>query len=66
MVEEERFNSVAEVAEKLGVTRARVNQLISSGRLPAQRVGRAFVIRESDIALVESRRAGRPRTDRKQ
>lgn len=57
---EEPIYSVAEVAERLGVTRARVNQLISSGRLPAQRIGRAFVIREADIALVQTRRPGRP------
>jgi excisionase family DNA binding protein len=52
--------SVAEVAERLGVTRARVNQFISENRLPAQRIGRSFAIREEDLGLVENRKTGRP------
>ncbi len=52
--------SVAETAERLGVTRARVNQFINEKRLPAQRIGRAFVIREEDLSLVENRKTGRP------
>ncbi len=52
--------SVAQVAERLGVTRARVNQFISENRLPAQRIGRSFVIREEDLSLVENRKSGRP------
>jgi excisionase family DNA binding protein len=52
--------SVAEAAEKLGVTRARVNQFISEKRLPAQRIGRSFAIREEDLNLVENRKTGRP------
>jgi excisionase family DNA binding protein len=57
---EMKILSVAEAAEKLGVTRRRVNQLIDKNRLPAQRVGRAFVIREDDLRLVENRQTGRP------
>jgi len=53
--------SVAEVAERLGVTRARVNQFISENRLPAQRIGRSFAIREEDLSLIENRRTGRPK-----
>ena len=52
--------SVAEAAEKLGVTRGRVNQLITNKRLPAQRIGRAFAIREDELKLVENRQVGRP------
>ena len=52
--------SVAETAERLGVTRARVNQFINEKRLPAQRIGRAFVIREEDLGLVGNRKTGRP------
>ena len=52
--------SVAEAAEKLGVTRARVNQFINEKRLPAQRIGRSFVIQENDLSLVENRKTGRP------
>lgn len=60
MSKEIKLLSVAEVAEKLGVTRARVNQFISENRLPAQRIGRSFVIREEDLSLVENRKTGRP------
>lgn len=52
--------SVAEAAERLGVTRARVNQFINDERLPAQRIGRSFVIREEDLSLLENRKTGRP------
>lgn len=52
--------SVAEAANKLGVTRARVNQFINDKRLPAQRIGRSFVIREEDLSFVENRKTGRP------
>ena len=49
-----------EVAERLGVTVRRVNDLITSGRLPAARFGRAYMIKESDLKLVENRQPGRP------
>ncbi len=60
MSKEIKLLSVAEVAERLGVTRARVNQLINDKRLPAQRIGRSFAIREEDLSLVENRKTGRP------
>lgn len=60
MSKETKLLSVAEAAEKLGVSRWRVNQFIDEGRLPAQKVGRAFVILESDLQLVENRPTGRP------
>ncbi len=49
-----------QVAERLGVTVRRVQAMIKDGRLPASRFGRALVIRESDLALVADRKAGRP------
>jgi excisionase family DNA binding protein len=52
--------SVPEAAERLGVSRWRVNQLIDGGRLPAQKVGRAYVIHTKDLELVRIRPAGRP------
>ena len=52
--------STAEVATKLGVTIGRVQQLIWEERLPAQRVGRTYIIREADLKLVEGRKPGRP------
>ncbi len=49
-----------EVAERLGVTQARVRALIQSGRLPSQQFGRDHLIKESDLKLVEDRKPGRP------
>lgn len=56
--------SVTETAEKLGVIRQRVFQLIQSGRLPAVMVGSQYVIKESDLKLVEVRPTGRPSKDK--
>jgi excisionase family DNA binding protein len=53
--------SVQEVADRLKLTRVRVNQLIDEGKLPAKKVGRSYVIKASDLHLVEKRnKAGRP------
>ena len=45
----------------LGVNVQRVRQLIAAGRLPAQKVGRDWVIREWDLSKVADRKHGRPR-----
>jgi excisionase family DNA binding protein len=50
-----------EAAERLGVTSIRVRQLISGGRLPAEKFGRDYMIKEEDLKLVKDRRPGRPR-----
>ena len=47
-------------AVKLGVTKARVIQLIAAGRLPAKKLGMQFLIRPADLALVRDRKPGRP------
>lgn len=52
--------TTAQAAEKLGVTRWRVNQLIQHGRLRATRMGQIFVIKEHDLKAVENRKPGRP------
>ena len=49
-----------DAATRLGITPRRVVALIRAGRLPALRVGRAWVIREADLELVKERRPGRP------
>ncbi len=49
-----------EVAERLGVTVPRVHALIRTGRLPAEKRGRDVFIKESDLKLVQDRKAGRP------
>ena len=64
MNKETKLLSVIEAAEKLGVSRIRVNQFIDEGRLPAQKVGRSYVILESDLQLVENRQTGRPPKDK--
>jgi excisionase family DNA binding protein len=64
MSKETKLLSVIEAAEKLGVSRWRVNQFIDKGRLPAQKVGRSYVILESDLQLVENRQTGRPPKDK--
>ena len=51
-----------QTAEQLGVTPARVRQMIIAGRLPAQRFGRSHMVLESDLQLVEGRKPGRPPT----
>jgi excisionase family DNA binding protein len=64
MSKETKLLSVIEAAEKLGVSRWRVNQFIDEGRLPAKKVGRSYVILESDLQLVENRQTGRPPKDK--
>ncbi len=49
-----------QAAARLGVTPSRVRVLIRSGRLPAQKFGRAHVINEADLKLVAERPVGRP------
>ncbi|OLE52124.1 MAG: hypothetical protein AUG51_19395 [Acidobacteria bacterium 13_1_20CM_3_53_8] len=49
-----------EAAEKLGVSPARVRQLVLSGQLPADKFGRDLVIKEADLKLVADRPLGRP------
>jgi excisionase family DNA binding protein len=49
-----------EAAERLGVTTVRVCAMITAGRLPAERFGRAYMIKEADLKLVEGRKPGRP------
>jgi len=56
----ERILTTDEAAMRLEVTPARVRQMIIAGRLPAQRFGRSHMILESDLALVEGRKTGRP------
>lgn len=55
--------STNEAAETLGVTPRRVLALIESGKLPAMQMGRFYVIRKADLALVAERKAGRPKKE---
>jgi excisionase family DNA binding protein len=58
--DETKLLSVRQAAAALGVNRQRVQQLIESKRLPAQKVDTYYVIREVDLELVRERKAGRP------
>jgi excisionase family DNA binding protein len=49
-----------EAAKRLGISAIRVRQLISAGRLPAEKFGRDYMIEEADLELVAERKPGRP------
>lgn len=53
--------STQEAADKLKVSLRRVQQLITEGTLPAQKIGRDYVVLESDLDKVKTYgKAGRP------
>ena len=58
--------SVSQAAERLGVNVRRVRQLIELGRLPAQKVGKQWVVDSNDVAEIQGadRKAGRPYSSR--
>ena len=49
-----------EAAERLKVSVRRVQALIAAGRLPAEKIGKTFAIKESDLKAVKGRKNGRP------
>lgn len=53
--------TTSEVAERLGVTRWRVNAMIRDKRLKAEKIGQIFLIRESALQAVADRKVGRPK-----
>lgn len=55
-----RFISTKEAAVRLNISVRRVQSLIASKRLPAEKIGNSFAIKESDLKLVGSRKNGRP------
>ena len=57
--------SVAESASLLGVSPSRVRALIAEGALPAEKIGRSWVLREEDVLQRAANRPG-PRPTRKQ
>jgi excisionase family DNA binding protein len=60
------FLTTKQVAEKLKITPRRVQALVTSGRLPAIKIGRDYLIKEADLTLVENRKVGRPKKEVKQ
>lgn len=55
--------SVTEAAQRLGVNRARVHQLIKAGLLEAEKIGNTFVVSNASVEkrLASMPRGGRPR-----
>ena len=53
--------STEEAAAKLGVSRRQLQTLILKGHLPAQKVGRSYVVRSEDLEQFTRRPVGRPR-----
>jgi excisionase family DNA binding protein len=56
-----RLLSVNDVANILGIHQSRVRVLIREGRLPAQKLGRAWVILEKDLKKLKILKHGRPK-----
>jgi excisionase family DNA binding protein len=54
-----------EAAERLKISVRRVQALIASGRLPAEKIGNSFAIKERDLKLVKARKNGRPQNGSK-
>ena len=54
-----------EAAKRLGISPNRLRDLIASGRLKAQKIGREYAINPKDLAAVKKRAPGRPRKARK-
>jgi excisionase family DNA binding protein len=54
----------SEAARRLGVTQRRVVALIKAGRLPAQQIGKTWVIDSAALAPIKVRKPGRPATPR--
>jgi excisionase family DNA binding protein len=56
-----KYLTTAEVAKRLGVTRARVLALIYEGRLKAEKVGVQLLIAPADLAKLKILKTGRPK-----
>ncbi|MDQ4122558.1 MAG: helix-turn-helix domain-containing protein [Acidobacteriota bacterium] len=56
---EKRLTS-KQAAEQLGISDARVRQLVLAGKLPAEKFGRDLIILESDLEPLRGRKPGRP------
>ncbi len=56
----DRILTTTQAAKALGVNNSRVRQLILAGRLPAQKFGHIWMIKEKDLAKVADRKTGRP------
>lgn len=55
--------SIPEAAAHLGISRVRVWQWVTDGRLPAVRLGKYWFIDPADLALIVPQKRGRPRKE---
>ncbi|MCA1616436.1 MAG: helix-turn-helix domain-containing protein [Acidobacteria bacterium] len=57
----EGYITTTEAAERLGISSARVRQLVVSGDLPVTKFGPVNMVKEDDLELIRERRGvGRP------
>jgi excisionase family DNA binding protein len=56
--------TISQAAAELEISIRRMQQLVQSGRVKHQRVGRAIVIRPKDLDAVRTRRTGRPQKEK--
>ena len=54
-----------EASKRLNVSVRRVQALIAAGRLPAEKIGNRFIIKESDLMAINGRKNGRPQNGQK-
>lgn len=59
------FVTTGEAAARLGVTPNRIRQLIRGGQMPAQKVGRDWMILEEDLESFQNQPLGKPRSPRR-
>ena len=57
----DKLLSVRQSAELLGISRQRIQALITEGRLLAQKIGNTYVVQESSLELIKIRKTGRPK-----
>ena len=55
------FVSVSEAATIRKVTRARILDYIEDKRLPAQLIGKQYMIKKSDLSRIRIKKSGRPK-----
>ena len=55
--------TVKQAAGELGISVPRVHQLIQEERLPAEKLGRDWIIESSDLKKVKDRPTGRPKKE---
>ena len=56
----EGYITTTEAAERLGISSARVRQLVESGDLPVTKFGPVNMVKETDLELIQERRSVEP------